>query len=235
MEEDIAKRSLALLKDERRLFDQSMVFQTDVLQLASKNTPITDIGLRAAIAIECYIYDMLLCGWNSLIYGFYSVALHSIRSIEQAIKSEIAVTLDSKIARAFFKNELQDGVARKKVQEALAKEDLDFSKEWGVRQTELRKKLHNFQHISIVSTKPSIIIANDLKSASPTYGGSFIKERCKQVGILYADLAFSSSVWVMYALRDIILDDKELDTKLKELMRIANPIKENWIKEYGLS
>jgi hypothetical protein len=232
--EDIAERSLALLKDERTLLDRSMIFQTDVLQLASKRFPITDSGLRAATAIACYTYDMLLCGWNSLIHGFYSVALHSIRSIEQAIISEIAVTLDPEIARAFLKNKLQDGVARMRVQEALAKEDSAFSKEWGDEHIELRTKLHKFQHINIAATAPSIIIANDLKSASPTYGGFFIKDQCKRTGILYASFSFSSAVWIRYTLRNIISDDKELDNKLKDLIDIRNPIKDNWQKEMSL-
>ncbi|MEA1959662.1 MAG: hypothetical protein U9N44_08425 [Chloroflexota bacterium] len=235
MNGDIAKRSLALLKDEQSLFDRCMSFQTDAIRSALKQAPITDDGLRAATAIACYTYDMLLCGWNSLIHGFYSVAFHSIRSIKQAMITEIAVTLDTKTAKEFWDNILKDGEASKKVQVALANKDPDFSKEWGDRNRKLRNNLTKYQHINSVAISLSIIIANDLQSASPTFGGFFSNDQCMRIGRLYANLAFDAAINSSYALRNLISLDTDLENELNETIEFGKPLMNSWVKEMGFS
>lgn len=235
MGEDIAQRSLALLKEEPELFDKAMAFQAAAIGSVARGGPITDDGLRAAVALACYTFDMLLCGWNSLIRGFYAIAIHSVRSIDQAMVTEVAVTLDPNIARKFWQDELDDGDGSKALQIAIEAEDADFGEEWGNRRRHLRKLFHKFMHPGRTAVSPSIFIADDLQSATPTVGGFFVEKQCLRIGRLYADLAFKAAVDASQAFKTVLPPERELKQQFDELLELGKPLKEKWEKEMGFS
>ena len=232
---DIAQRSLALLKRERELFDRSMIFQAAVVRWIWRGAPIYDDGLRAAICLADYAFDMLLCGWDSLIRGFYAVAFHSVRSIDQATVTEIAVTLDSNIARKFWESRLDDGDASKALQRAIEEEERDFGKEWGERRLQLRNLYHKYMHPSRTAVYPSVVIARDRQSAQPTAGGVFIEEHCVRIGRLYADLAFKAAVDASQAFKTVLPPDGELKQQFDQLVALGKPLKDSWEREMGFS
>lgn len=235
MGEDIAQISLALMKEERELFDKAIAFQVAIIESVTRSASITDDGLRAAVALCCYTFDMLLCGWNSLICGFYAVAVHSVRSIDQAMVTEVAVTLDPNIARKFWEDELDDGDASKALQIAIEAEDADFGKEWGKRRLYIRKLSHKFMHPGRTAVSPSIFIADDLQSATPTVGGFFVEKQCVRIGRLYADLAFKAAVDASQALKTVLPPEGELKQLFDRLLALGKPLKDKWEKEMGFS
>jgi hypothetical protein len=234
MSEDIAQRSLALLKEERELFDIAMALQARAIESVAGHAPITEDGLRAAVALTCYSYDMLLCGWNSLIRGFYAVAVHSVRTIDQATVTALAATLDPEIARKFWKDKLNDVDAAKALQKAISAEDADFGEEWGERRTQLRKHYHKFMHPSRTAIGPSIVIAADFQSAMPTFGGFFFEKQCKRIGKLYADLAFKAAIDTSQAFKTVLPPEGEFKQQLEELVEWGKPLIDSWEKEMGL-
>ncbi len=235
MGEDIAQRSLALLKEERELFDKAMAFQVAAIESVTSSAPITEDGLRAAVALACYTFDMLLCGWNSLIRGFYAVAFHFVRSIDQATVTEVAATLDPDIARKFWEDKLDDGDASKALQIAIEAEDSDFGKEWGERRLYLRKLFHKFMHPGRTAVSPSIFIADDFESATPTVGGFFVEKQCLRIGRLYADLAFKAAVDASQAFKTVLPPSGKLKQQFDQLVELGKPLKDKWEKEMGFS
>ena len=235
LREDIAERSLALLGEERELFDKAMAFQSAAIEAVMYGGPITDDGLRAAVALACYTFDMLLCGWNSLICGFHAVAVHSLRSIDQATVTEVAVTLAPNIARKFWEDELDDVHASKALQIAIEAEDADFGKEWGERRRYIRKRFHKFMHPGRTAVSPSIFIADDFQSATPTVGGFFVEKQCLRIGRLYADLAFNAAVDSGQAFKTVLPPEGELKQHFDELVALGKPLKDKWEKEMGFS
>jgi len=235
--EDIAQRSLASLGEERELFDKAMTFQVAAIESVMRSAPITDDGLRAAVALSCFAYDMLLCGWNSLLHGFYAVAIHSVRSIDQATVTGIAVTLDSNIARKFWKDKLDDGDASKALQIAIEAEDADSGKEWGTRRFHLRNLFNKFAHPGRTAVSPSIFIfiADDFQSAMPTFGGFFVEKQCIRIGRLYADLAFKAAVDTGQAFKTVLPSEGELKQQFDELLELGTPLRDKWGKEMRFS
>lgn len=233
--EDTARRSLALLKDERELFSQAMKLQLAFIGWTMRGVPIIDDGLRAAIALACYAFDMLVCGWNSLIRGFYAVALHSVRNIDQATITELAVTLDASIARKFWEDELKDGDASKVLQNALKQEDQEFAEEWGKRRLQIRELFHKPMHPSRTAVSPSIFVTTDNLSASPTVGGFFVEKQCLRIGRLYADLAFKAAVDSSQAFKTVLPPDGKLRQRFDELVGWGRPLIDGWEKEMGFS
>lgn len=231
--EDIVQTSLALLKEERELFDKAMVFQAAAIEAVMCGGPITDDGLRAAICLASYAFDMLLCGWNALIHGFYSVALHSVRSIDQATITAIAVTLDQKVAEKFWEDKLNDGDASKAWQRALKKEDADFGEVWGQRRIWIRSLFHRFMHPSRTAVSPAIVIADDYQSCSPTLGGFFVEAQCLRLGRLYADLAFKAAVDNTQAFKMELSPEGKLKQQFDELVELGKPLRDRWAKEMG--
>lgn len=233
MSEDIAQKSLALLKEERELFDKAMAFQVAAIESVMRSAPIIDDGLRAAVALACYTSDMLLCGWNSLIRGFYAVALHFIRDTDQARVTEVAVTLDSDIARKFWEDRLADGDASKALEEALVEEVPEFGKEWGDRRRHVRNLFHKFVHPGRTAVSPSVVIAADYQSATPTVGGFFVEKQCQRIGRLYADLAFKAAVSASLAFKTVLPPDGALKQQFDELVEWGKPLIDSWEKEMG--
>jgi len=230
------QKSLYLLVDESKLFEECMYFQSLVVESVIRSAaPITDDGLRSAIALACYTYDMLLCGWTSLTRGFYAAAFHFVRSIDQATVTEVAVTIDPNIARKFWEDKLDDGDAAKALQIAIEKEDQDFGKEWGRRRIHLRKLYNKYMHPSRTAVSPSIIIAADFQSATPTIGGMFIEKQCRLIGRLYADLAFKAAVDASQAFKPVLPPDGKLKQKFDELVGWGKPLIDSWGKEMGFS
>jgi len=235
MREDIAQRSLALLREERELFDKAMAFQATAIESVMRGAIINDDGLRAAIALACYTFDMLLCGWNSLIHGFYAVAVHSIRSIDQATVTGVAVTLDPDIARKFWEDELDDGDAAKALQRAIEEEDPDFGRDWGKRRLKIRDVFHKFAHPGRAAVSPSIVIAADYQSGAPKAGGFFVEKKCIQIGRLYADLAFKAAVDASQAFKTVLPPDGDLKPQFDQLVEWGKPLIDSWEKEMGFS
>lgn len=233
--DDVVQKSLALLKEERELFDKAMAFQFAAIESVTRNTPITEDGLRAAVALACYTFDMLLCGWKSLIHGFYSVAFHSIRSIDQATVTEVAVMLHPNIARKFWKDKLTDGDASKALQIAIEAEDPDFGEDWGKRRRRIRKLFNKFMHPNRTAVSPSISIADDFQSATPTVGGFFIEKQCHRIGRLYADLAFKAAVDASQAFKTVLPPSGKLAQQLDQLVEWGRPLIDNWEREMGFS
>lgn len=233
--DDVARKSLALLKEERELFDKAMAFQFAAIESVKGNTPITEDGLRAAVALACYTFDMLVCGWKSLIHGFYSVALHSIRSIDQATVTEVAVMLDPNIARKFWEDKLSDGDASKAVQIAIEAEDPDFGEDWGKRRCDIRRLFHKYMHLGRTAVSPSISIADDSQSATPTVGGLFIEKQCRRIGRLYADFAFKAALDVSQAFKTVLPPSGKLAQQLDRLVEWGRPLIDNWEREMGFS
>ena len=234
MSEDIAQRSLAVLKEERELFDIAMALQARAIKSVAGQAPITEDGQRAAVALTCYSYDMLLCGWNSLIRGFYAVAIHSVRTIDQSTVTALAATLDPEIARKFWEDKFDDGDAAKALQKAISAEDADFGEEWGEKRIQLRKHYHKFMHPSRTAISPSIVIAADFQSAMPTFGGFFLEKQCKRIGRLYADLAFKAAIDTSQAFKTVLPPEGEFERQLEELVEWGKPLIDSWEKEMGL-
>ncbi len=235
MSEDIAQRSLAVLKEERELFDIAMALQARAIKSVAGHAPITEDGQRAAVALTCYSYDMLLCGWNSLIRGFYAVAIHSVRTIDQSTVTALAATLDPEIARKFWEDKFDDGDAAKALQKAISAEDADFGEEWGEKRIQLRKHYHKFMHPSRTAISPSIVIAADFQSAMPTFGGFFLEKQCKQIGKLYADLAFKAAIDTSQAFKTVLPPEGEFERQLEELVEWGKPLIDSWEKEMGFT
>jgi hypothetical protein len=235
LRKDIAQKSLALLKEESQLFHKAMAFQAATIEAVGRGGSITDDGLRAAIYLSCYAFDMLHCGWNALIYGFYAVALHSVRTIDQATITALAVTLDPEIARKFLGDRLKDGDAGKALQKAIEAEDRDFGKDWGERRKKLRSHYSKFMHASRTAISPSIIIAADFQSAIPTFGGVFIERQCQRLGRLYADLAFKAAVDISQAFKTVLPLGGKLEQQFDALVELGKPLKDRWEKEMGFS
>lgn len=233
MSEDIAKRSKSFLKEERELFVKAMIYQSAAIKAATRDAPITEDGLRAAVVLACYTFDLLLCGWNSLIHGFYAVAFHSVRSIDQAMVTEVAVTLDSNIASKFWRDELIDGDASKALQRRIEQEDTNFGEEWGNRRMHIRNLYHKFMHPSRTAVSRSIIIADDRKSAMPTFGGCFDEKQCLLIGRLYANIAFDAAVNTTQAFKTVLPSEGELERQFDELVELGKPLKDRWEKEMG--
>jgi hypothetical protein len=231
----VVLESLSLLVDEKKLLEASMSFQYSAVEsvIQGAATPITDDGLRAASALACYTFDMLLCGWTSLTRGFYAAAFHFVRSIDQATVTEVAVTIDPNIARKFWEDRLDDGDAAKALQIAIEKEDPDFGKEWGKRRLYLRNLFHKFMHPSRTAVSPSIIIATDVQSAMPTIGGMFIEKQCQRIGRLYADFAFKAAVDASQAFKTVLPPKGKLKQSFDELVRWGRPLTDSWEKEMG--
>jgi len=232
--EDIAERSLALLREERELFDQAMVFQLAIARWVANSARITDDGLRAAISIACYTFNMLLRGWESLIRGFYAVALNPVRNIEQATITEQAVMLDPIIARKFLRNELEDGEASQALQRALAKENSDYAEEWGRWRRRVRNLEHELTHLRPTAVAPLILIADDEQSMMPIVGGFFNERRCQRIGRSYAYLAFKAAVESSQALKTVLPSDGKLKQQLDKLKEWGKPLIDSWEKEMGL-
>ena len=231
--DDVVQKSLALLKEERELFDKAIAFQLAAIESVTRDTPMIEDGLRAAVAIACYTHDMLLCGWESLIHGFYSVAFHSIRSIDQATVTEVAVMINPKIAQKFWKDKLTDGDASKALQRAIEAEDPDFGEGWGKRRRHIRKLFSKFMHLSRTAISPSISIADDLQSATLRIGGFFIEKRCHWIGRLYANLAFNAAVNASQAFKTVLPPDGKLAQQLDRLVEWGRPVIDNWEREMG--
>lgn len=223
------------MREERELFDKAMTFQVAAIKSVARSGPITDDRLRAAVALACYTFDMLLCGWNSLIRGFYAVAVHSVRSIDQAMVTEVAVTLDPNIARKFWEDKLDDGDASKALQIAIKAEDADFSEEWGKRRLYIRKLFHKFMHPGRTAVSPSIFIADDFQSATPTVGGFFVEKQCLRTGKLYADLAFKAAVDASQAFKTVLPLGGKLEQQFDQLVEWGKPLIDSWEKEMGFS
>ncbi len=233
--EYVAQKSMAILAEEHELFDQAMVLQLAAVRWVTRGEPISDDGLRAAIGLTCYVFDMLYCGWNSLVRGFYAVALHSIRDIEQATITEVAVTLDPNAARKFWEGELKDGEASRVMQNALEKEDKVFAKEWGKNRLYIRELQHKLAHPGRTAINPSIVIAPDGQSAIPIIGGGFIEKRCRRIARLYAYLAFVAAVQTSQAFKTVLIAGGELEQRLEKLAAWGRPLISRWEKEMGYS
>lgn len=230
--EDIAQSSLTLLSEERELFDQAMISQLAFIGWATRGGLITDDGLRASIAIASYTFDMLLCGWNSLIRGFYSVAYHFGRSIEQATVTAVAVTLDPKIAQKFWDENLSDGEANKALQSKIAEGDADYAEEWGEIRKLTRDLQSKFMHISRTAITTSFLIAADGESMAIMVGGLFVENQCQRIGRLYATLAFNAAVNITYAFRSVLPPPNgKLKHQFDELVEFGKPLKDRWDKE----
>ena len=232
---EITQVSLALLEEELGLFNKSILFQVAALKLAANDETLNDNRLRAAIALNCYVQHLLLCGWDSLIKGYYDVALHNVRTIEQAIITEIVVTLDPAYAQKFWNDKLRDGDALKAYEKALKKEDPSFGQNWGERRKTLRNMIHKYMHPSRIAVSHSIIIADDRKSASPSFGGYYVKEQCIRIGRLYADLSFDSAIKTSFAFREILPSDDKLKQQFDILAKQGTNLKAKWEKEMGFS
>ncbi len=231
--EYVAQKSLAILAEEHELFDKAMALQLALVGWVMRGAPISDDGLRAAIGLTCYVFDMLSCGWNSLIRGFYAVALHSIRDIEQATITQVAVTLDPDAARKFWEGELKDGEASRVMQNALEKEDKVFANEWAEGRLDIRKLQHKLAHPGRTAINPSVVIAPDNQSAIPMVGGWFIEERCRGIAKLYAYLAFVAAVQTSQAFKTVLIAGGELEQRLVKLAAWGRPLIKRWEKELG--
>ena len=232
---DVAIQSLVLLTEEYKLFEKAMVFQLAVVTWVMRGSPVIDDGLRAALGLACYVFDMLMCGWNSLIHGFYAVALHPVRDIDQAMITEVAVTLNSGTARRFWEGELEDSEARQALQNALEQEDKEFAEKWSSDRKHLRKLLHKMVHPGRTSISPSIIIDPAGQFATPLIGGQFIEERCLRIGRLYDSLAFSAAVQATQAFKSVLPNDSALEKHFKEIVVWGKGLINRWEKEMGFS
>jgi hypothetical protein len=232
---EVVRKSNALLTEERELFGQAMVFQLAAVRWVTRGEPISDDGLRAAISLACYVFDMLLCGWNSLTRGFYAVALHSVRDIDQAVITEVAVMLNQNAARKFWEGELEDVEARKVLQKALELEDQAFAERWASDRKDLRNLLHKLVHPGRTAITPSIVIAPDGQSAIPIVGGEFIEERSRGIARLYTSLAFDAAVQASQAFKPVLPPDGKLKQKFDELVGWGKPLIDSWGKEMGFS
>lgn len=232
---EVVEQSLAILKEESDLFERSMVFQQACISYVMNTAaPIQDDGLRAAVLLAHYTFDMLYCGWDCVLRGFYSVAMHLLRNIDQASLTAIAVTLERETATCFWKSEPStDGRARKVVQEAIQAGDSGFGEDWGKRAKHLRELLHNYSHVGRVAVSPSIVIADDSSSVSPTMGGVFIEDQCIKRGRLYSRLAFDAAINLVQALKSMLPTGGPLQQRYSELVDTVPSVTERWEKEMG--
>ena len=233
--EAIAQLSVSLLERERELFEEAMMLQLAFTEWVWRNTPVDGGGPRAAFVLSCYAFDLLKCGWDSLIRGFYAVALHSVRSIDQAAVTQIAVTLDADIAGRFWEGRLRDGYAAKALQTAIEAEDREFGEEWGARRLRLRNSSHEFSHPGRTAVFPSVVIGPDRQSARPTVGGLFDEKQCVRFGRVYAELAFQAAVYAGKAFREVLPPDGELKQQNDWLVGWARPLIDGWKQEMGFS
>lgn len=230
-EQETMVKSLTLLKAESQLFDEAMILQLAVLRMVSIKSPITDDGLRAAIALGCWVFDQLRDSWLALLKGYYAVAFHNWRDVEQASITQQAVTLDDAVAKRFWEGKLDDGDAAKAVQKAMEKENPSYAANWAIRREALRKIAHRFTHPGRTAAGLTVLILPDQSGAVPVVGGSFVTERCLIVGRFCVNLAVSALGQGMFAFRSVLLDGGQLEQRFRSLSAKAEPIFAEWAQE----
>jgi|GEM_PF-2885648 len=227
-EDTVAKKSLVLLADESKLFEQCMLLQVAAIEWVMRDAPITDDGLRGALALANWVFHQLRCGWLALIKGYYAVALHSLRDIEQATVTEVAVTLDANIARKFWEGNLEDREATKGYWSALEEENADDAEVRGEARKAFREGMHSFVHPRALAAWSSLVMSQDRSYATPTPGGFFTEENCRNVGNLYVAFAFYAAMHAGQAFKRVLSAEGEWQQRLKKVIGEYESVSSKW-------
>jgi len=227
-EDAVAERSLGVLAEEGKLFEECMLLQVAAIEGVMCGSPITDDGLRGALALANWVFGQLRCGWLALLKGYYAAASHVVRDIEQATVTQVAVTLDANIARRFWEEDLKDEEAMRIYWAALGKEDADDAEVRGEARKNLRKMLHSFVHPQRAAVAMSLLMSQDKQYATPVPGCFFAEEDCRFLGKIYVMFAFYAALQTDKAFERILPADGEWERRLKRVITEYESLSEKW-------
>jgi hypothetical protein len=225
----LAIRSRSEVEVEAQVFDEAMVLQRAALNLASAVLPSDDAQIKATIGVGCFVFDMLLNGWRCVLEGFYSVAMHLTRSLDEACDYEMAFSYDRALAEKFFRNKrVKIDRARGILRTEIARQDPATAASWAQSRRDVYNVHHQFAHVSLPALSPSILLDDQRMAAVPSAGGMFDQLQCKNLAAYFARAAIGGTFAAGVAFRVPLSHATEWDRRQRALVARIPEIVSRW-------